>query len=75
MACAVSRASTNDFSFIDTNRVNILAPLKVSRLIQMDWMIPEKLKKRVSYAQFVVNSIDKLENCQTEYSETGRLSW
>jgi len=25
----------------------------------MDWMIPEKLKKRVSYAQFVVNSIEK----------------
>ena len=41
----------------------------------MDWMIPEKLKKRVSYAQFVVNSIDKLENCQTEYTETSPLYW
>jgi hypothetical protein len=27
-------------------------PLNVSYQVQMDWMIPEKLKKRVSYAQF-----------------------
>ena len=35
----------------------------------MDWMIPEKLKKRVSYARFVSYSMDKLVICQTEDSE------
>jgi len=35
----------------------------------MDWMIPEKLKKRVSYARFAANSMDKLETCQTEDGE------
>jgi hypothetical protein len=39
--------------------------MKVSCWIQVDWSIPEKLKKRVSYARFVSNSIDKLEACQT----------
>ena len=32
----------------------------------MDWMIPEKLKKRVSCARFYVNSIGKLVVCQTK---------
>lgn len=31
----------------------------------MDWMIPEKLKKRVSYARFVTNSIGLRVLCQT----------
>jgi len=32
----------------------------------MDWIIPEELKKRVSYARFELDSIDLQVLCQTE---------
>jgi hypothetical protein len=52
--CRVEEESSkvSTFGAPSTTLDRVLAPLKVSCWVQMDWIIPEKLKKGVSYSQF-----------------------